>query len=104
MSDWFASGSGSPVDVAALLDSGELAAGLAEMVQEGALVSMGTTSDGGALSITVTVDGRWRREYVRTDDDVRAWLPGAIDAVRVATAAATASAVPGSRSRRRRGA
>ena len=99
MSDWFAGSSGSPVDVAALLDSGELVGALSEIVALGALVSMGTTADGGALGVTVTVDGRWRREYFRTTDEMRAWLEPAVQAVTVAVAARAASPVRRQRQR-----
>src|SRR5215203_666339 len=54
---WFeGSGNGGAVDVAELLD-GLGSQGIRELVEAGALVSIGTTRDGGALAITVTVDG-----------------------------------------------
>lgn len=82
MSDWFEnSGRGEPVDVGALLDS-KVPVLLGEIVREGALVSLGTTSDGGALGITVTVDGRWRREYFRGSEEAAEWLAEAVEAVR----------------------
>lgn len=74
-------GGGSEVNVADLLAETNAAAGLADMVQAGALVSLGTTSDGGALGITVTVDGRWRREYVRTAEELGLWLAEAVPGV-----------------------
>lgn len=79
MSDWLDEGaSSSAVDVAALLDSraGELAW---RVVQAGALVSFGRTSDGGALGVTVTMDGRWRREYFRSSEELEVWLEGAAE-------------------------
>lgn len=79
---WFdEGGSASPVDVPAMFDSG-LPAAVTACVEAGALVSMGTTSDGGALGITVTLDGRWRREYFREVDDAIDWLLQAAEAVR----------------------
>ncbi len=73
--DWFdEGGSGSPVDVQALLDHPGIQEHLAVIVAAGALVSLGTTSDGGALGLTITVDGRWRREYFRVSEDMRDWL------------------------------
>lgn len=85
MSDWFdGAGNGSAVDVAALLDGNGAVEALAAMVQEGALVSIGRTSDGGAVSVTVTLDGRWRREYFRSVEDLLPWLGAALDAVRSA--------------------
>jgi hypothetical protein len=78
MSDWFdEGGSGTPVDVQAIWDSDRLHEVLARMVQAGALISMGTTSDGGALGLTVTVDGKWRREYFRDGEAMLDWLMGA---------------------------
>lgn len=99
MSDWFeASGAAGAVDVAALMDSGAPGV-LWDLAQTGALVSVGTTSDGGALGVTITLDGRWRREYFRDSDELTSWLLGALEAVRAAIQAPTAS--PGPRRRRR---
>lgn len=104
MSDWFdgAGGSGSAVDVPALLDSvgGEA---VAHLVGLGALVSLGLTRDGGALGITVTVDGRWRREYFRDAEDLQVWMAEAVPAVRAAIEASAASSERRSRPRRSRG-
>ena len=101
--DWFDLGrSGQEVDVAALFDS-DVPSGLAQLVALGALVSLGTTRDGGALGVTVTVDGRWRREYFRDSEDLVTWLAEAIPAVRAASEALAASSARGSRSRRSRG-
>lgn len=99
--DWFDhAGRGAPVDVGALFDS-KVPVLLGELVQLGALVSVGTTSDGGACGITVTLDGRWRREYFREADEAGDWLAGAVEAVRSATSAQS-SASSGTTSRRRR--
>ena len=93
--DWFEAGSSAHIDVGSLLDSkaGEL---LNEVVGSGALLSLGLTSDSGALGVTVTVDGRWRREYFRSADDLSDWLvagmPAIRDAVSVARAARASSA------------
>lgn len=90
--DWLdEGGTGSPVDVEAMLDgrAGDL---LHQIVGCGALVSMGLTSDGGALGITITVDGRWRREYFRDAEPLGDWLAGG--------AVAIAEAVENSRDRR----
>lgn len=79
MSDWLdAGGSGTPVDVGAVFDSG-VPGLIAECVALGALVSLGCTSDGGALGVTVTLDGRWRREYFRDSESLTDWLLGARD-------------------------
>ena len=103
MGDWFDEGGSSAgaVDVPALLDSAGGAA-IGDLVATGALVSLGLTRDGGALGITVTVDGRWRREYFRDADGLQLWMAEALPAVRKATEATSASAAPRSRPRRSR--
>lgn len=73
-------GTGSEVDVAALMDSG-VPEVIWRIVSGGALVSIGRTSDGGALGITVTLDGRWRREYFRDAEEATDWLLRAAEAV-----------------------
>lgn len=93
--DWFdGSGNGASVDVAELL-AGMTLQGITELVSGGALVSLGTTSDGGALSLTVTVDGRYRREYFRQQDELLSWIAEAIPAVEAAGLRPRASAVNG---------
>lgn len=103
MGDWLDGGSnGSQVDVVAMLDS-EAWGALLELVQLGALLSLGTTSDGGALGVTLTVDGRWRRTYVRDSDDLATLVSEAVPAVRAACEDRHASAAPRQRTRGRRG-
>jgi hypothetical protein len=109
MSDWFdGAGNGAQVDIAECID-GLGAQGVRELVEAGALVSLGTTSDGGALGVTVTVDGRWRREYFRDRDSLLAWIAEAIPAVEAARHSGpsrngqSASGGNGQRSRRRQG-
>lgn len=100
MSDWFDDGgSKTAVDVAALLDSSAVEY-MAAIVSNGALVSFGTTSDGGALGVTVTLDGRWKREYFRSSEELVDWLNDASLAVAREAEATHASAAP--RQRRRR--
>lgn len=97
---WFdEAGNGSPVDVDKLMDSG-VPALLWRLVAAGALISIGTTSDGGALGITVTLDGRWRREYFRDSDEATDWLIRAAEAVETERRPPAASS--GSRKRTRR--
>lgn len=67
-------------DVAAMLD-GHGFQGVRELVEAGALVSLGLTSEGGAMGVTVTVDGEWLREYFRSQDDLIAWFAQVIPAV-----------------------
>lgn len=79
MTDWLdQGGSGSSVDVAALFD-GPCADLAWRVVAAGALLSLGRTSDGGALGVTVTMDGRWRREYFRDAEELELWLTGAAE-------------------------
>lgn len=104
MSDWLDEGaSGSAVDVAAIMDSS--AADLAwRVVAAGALLSFGRTSDGGALGVTVTMDGRWRREYFRSSEDLTAWLEGAAEFAELEAERLAASPARRKRSRGARGA
>lgn len=102
--DWFdGAGGGGLADVAAIMDSDGWA-GLLECVALGALVALGTTRDGGALGVTVTVDGRWRREYFRDGVDLTAWVAEAVPAVRSALGTPpAASSGPRPRQRRSKG-
>lgn len=101
MTDWFAAnGAGKSVDVEALLDSGAPTV-VASLVGLGALVSLGVTSDGGALGVTVTLDGRWRREYFRESEELVSWLLEAQQGVTAALDAQDASSAPRTRPRRR---
>ena len=103
MGDWFDEGGrGARCDVPALLDSAGGAA-LADLVGEGALLSLGLTRDGGALGVTVTVDGRWRRVYVRDPESLMEFVSEALPAVREAVAALSASSAQGNGKRGRRG-
>lgn len=102
--DWFdGAGSGALVDAVEVLTEQNANRGIAELVEAGSLVSIGKTSDGGAIGVTVTVDGRWRREYFRNVDDLKAWIAEAIPAVEAARASQPASGGSGNGSRRRRG-
>lgn len=97
---WFDdSGAGSQVDVEALMDSGAPSV-IWRIITGGALVSIGRTSDGGALGVTVTLDGRWRREYFRDSDELTDWLLRAAEAVEAEADAPSASSGRRSRSRR----
>lgn len=101
--DWFdGAGNGSRVDAAKMLD-GVAGDGVAALVDAGALVSLGLTSDGGALGVTVTVDGRWRREYFRDDEALALWIAEALPAVQTArgTIVPPAANARGSRRRQR---
>lgn len=97
--NWFeGQGNGGAVDVAELLD-GMGAQGVRELVEAGALVSIGTTRDGGALALTVTVDGTWRRDYFRKQDEMLLWIAEAIPAVEQLRGVSRPAAAPGKRTR-----
>lgn len=101
-SSWFdGAGSGNAVDAAEIL-TGLAAQGITELVNAGALVSVGTTRDGGALGVTVTVDGRWRREYFRDAEALALWIGEALPAVQEAAGTVRPSAATDQRPRRRR--
>lgn len=92
--DFFANGSHAALaDVRAILDS-SVPALVAELVEMGVLVSIGATRDRGAVSITVTSDGRWRREYFRSSDDAADFLGHAVDAIRGAGVGPTVTQPP----------
>lgn len=100
--DWFdASGNGNAIDAASIVN-GVPMQGVLEMVDAGALVSLAKTSDGGALGVTVTVDGRWRREYFRTSDELGLWIAQALPAIHEARGTVRPSAAPRQRQRRSR--
>lgn len=101
--DWFeGGGGGQAVDLEKLWDS-DVPDLLRHLAALGALVSIGTTRDRGALSVTVTMDGRWRRGYFRESEEATAWLELAVEAVAVEAERLSASADRGGRTRRSRG-
>jgi len=61
-------GARAPVDVGAVLEPGTIEY-LVSIIQSGALVSLGCTRDGGTMSVTVTIDGQYEREWVRTAEE-----------------------------------
>lgn len=66
-------GPSSVVDAGALLDS-TVVEYIASIVNGGALVSIGRTRDGGALSLTCTVDGAYEREWCRSIEEAADFL------------------------------
>jgi hypothetical protein len=90
------------VDVPAILDSA-IPSLLAELVQAGTLVSLSTTKDGGALGLTITMDGEWVREYFREAESAVEWLAVVLSAVQEEVGARPASAARSTVPRRRRG-
>lgn len=74
MGDWFEDGArGARLSVPELFTAGVCDA-LWRVVAAGGLVSIGLTSDGGACSLTVTDDGRWKREYFRDSDELEVFV------------------------------
>ena len=88
-------GAGSEVDVTELIGDTVVAKALAELIQLGPLVSMGTTRDGGTLSVTVTVDGEYRRDYFRNRDELLTWLAEAVPGVEEIMGSSRPSAASG---------
>lgn len=70
---------------------------LVELVELGALVSIGASRDKGAVQVTVTVNGEWDREWFRTDEELRDWLREAVQVV------GAIPSEPSTASRRRKG-
>jgi hypothetical protein len=85
----------SEVDLEEVLDATMLEL-LREVVSAGALVSIGASRDMGALSVTVTMNGEWDREWFRTAEELHEWLKEAAVVVRDMTPS------PSTGSRRRR--
>ncbi len=86
------------VDVAKMLDS-QAQELLWEIAQLGALVSLSLTSDGGALLVSVTVDGETGREYFRDPEELIVWLTESIPAIGAACEQARASRADRKRTR-----
>lgn len=61
------------VDPAAFFDA-TAAEYLASLVAAGCLVSLYRTSDGGALGVSVTLDGEQEKDYFRTPEELAEWL------------------------------
>jgi hypothetical protein len=55
---------------------------LCELVELGALVSLGASRDKGAVKVTVTVGGEWDFEWCRSEDELVDWLREAVVAVK----------------------
>ena len=71
---------------------------LVELVELGALVSIGSSRDKGAVKVTVTVAGEYDFDWFRTDEELRDWLKEAVVVV------GGLAQEPSTKSQRRRGA
>lgn len=67
------SDNGTTVEPTSFLDSG-VPGSIARILTLGCLVSIGTTRDRGAISLTITQDGNYDREYFRNSDECVDWL------------------------------
>lgn len=85
------------VDVPTMFDA-SVSEAIAAIVGLGVLVSIGTTSDGGALMLQLTLDGEWRREYFREHLELLEYLQEAEKAL--AQEAPRSSPAPKARKRR----
>lgn len=70
------SSNGHVADIGAFMDS-DIPGHIARIVDLGCLVSIGTTRDAGAISLTITHEGDWDREYFRGATDGVEWLEAA---------------------------
>jgi hypothetical protein len=75
------SGNGHAIDATAFLDSG-IPKRIGELVSMGLLCAIGTTRDRGAISIQLTHDGDWDREYFRHVAEAEEWLDRAATILR----------------------
>lgn len=55
---------------------------LIELVELGALISLGSSRDQGAVKVTVTVAGEYDFEWCRTEDELTDWLREAVVVVK----------------------
>lgn len=58
---------------------------LVQLVELGALVSLGASRDKGAVKVTVTVGGEWDFEWCRSEEELCDWLREAVTAVELHT-------------------
>lgn len=72
-----------PLDVAAFLDSG-ITQRVAQLVSMGCLVGIGSSRDGGALSISVLYNGESTREWFRDTETAELFLEHSRQCVEVA--------------------
>ena len=82
MTDWFDQQrtNGESIDPAMVIEAGNVGA-ILDVIREGAMVSLSTTRDGGAVRIAITNDGKTRAEYFRDFGECATWLAHAHAAV-----------------------
>lgn len=81
MPAWDGSSAGGRVDLACLLDA-TTTEHLIDLVALGALVSFGTSKDGGALSVHVRCGDVKNREWFRVDTELHDWLSDGVELLR----------------------
>jgi len=83
VTDWFddVRGSSDPIDPAVVV-TGDTLGAILDVVRESAMVSVSTTRDGGAVRISVMMDGRPKAEYFRDPGNAQEWLGHAAIACR----------------------
>lgn len=81
MPAWNDSSTKGRVDLASLLDATSMEH-LIDLVALGALVSFGTSKDGGALSVHVRCGDVKNREWFRSDEELHDWLSEGVTALR----------------------
>lgn len=67
---------------------------IASLVQAGCLVSLYRTSDGGALGVSVTLDGEQEKDYFRAPEELHEWLREVDQAVSEVPASAPSAKRP----------
>lgn len=77
---------GALVDVGALLDATTVE-WVQELIELGALISFGTSRDGGALSVHVRLGEIKNREWFRDAEELHDWLQDGVAACRQVVAA-----------------
>lgn len=74
MDDWFESGRGGALlPVHEMFTAGVVDA-VIRLLEQGALVSVCVSRDGGAIGFTVTSDGRWSRQWFREPAQAEEWM------------------------------
>jgi len=81
------------VDLESLLDSTTLEL-LRELVRAGALVSFGTSRDGGALSVLVRAGDIRERDWFRSDEELHDWLDDGLTTIRAASSSGPSNVKP----------
>lgn len=74
-------GAGAVIDLVAFFDS-DVMSEVWVVLELGAMVSIGTSRDGGAVMISVVDNGEWEKEYFRHVGEAVSWLQRVSQALR----------------------